>query len=359
MNSNTQLAQRKENLSSLLGRKQFQESLKDVLPKHLTPERVVKMALVAASRQPKLYDCTPQSFLQSVMTSAELGLDCTGTLGQGYLIPFWNGKIKAFECQFMAGYQGLISLARRSGNIARIESRIVYEKDRFDIDYGTGQRLVHKPYLGVDKGEITCVYAIAELTGGGVQLEIMTIDEIKSIRDRSKAKDSGPWVTDFGEMARKTVIRRIAKYLPLSPELVKAIETDDRQFDFTPHGAVADEIQVGVNGLKERLKVESKEVASELDPKLEAKAKAKAAADIKATKAKAKKEKAKLGITEKEATQTADEKLSDYKYKCNYCEQMFNEGESAKNPQGVILCPNCLTSNVTDTTKEPAEQAAS
>jgi len=348
----TQLAQRKENLSSLLGRKQFQESLKDVLPKHLTPERVVKMALVAASRQPKLYDCTPQSFLQSVMTSAELGLDCTGTLGQGYLIPFYNGKIKAFECQFMAGYQGLISLARRSGNIARIESRLVYEKDRFDIDYGTGQKLIHKPYLGVDKGNITCVYAIAELTGGGVQIEVMTIDEINAIRDRSKAKASGPWVTDFGEMARKTVVRRIAKYLPLSPELVKAIETDDRQFDFTPHGEVAGEIQVGVNGLKERLKVESKEV----EDKPEEEAKSQAAADVKAKKEKVKKEKAKKGITEKEAEQTAEEKLSDYQYKCNYCKRMFNKGEEAKNPQGKILCPNCLTSDVIDTTKEPVEQ---
>lgn len=262
--NNNQIQQAKKNLEGLLRREEFQRSLADVAPKHITKERIVKLALVAASRQPKLFECTPQSFLQSVMKSAELGLDCVGTLGQGYLVPYYNGKIKAFECQFIVGYQGLIELARRSGNISRIESRVVYEKDEFVVEYGLEPKLIHKPYLGGDRGKIVCVYAIAELKDGSRQVEVMTLDEVERIRDRSKAKEGGPWVTDFAEMARKTVIRRLAKYLPLSPELAKAIETDDQQFDY--HGApldVAADIQAGIDGLKKRLKkkIDSAEIA--------------------------------------------------------------------------------------------------
>ncbi len=257
---NEQLAKRKDNLESLLKSDKFREALADVAPRQMTPERIVKIAMVAMSRAPRLLECTPQSVLQSVMKSAELGLDCVGTLGQGYLVPYYNSKILAYECQFIAGYQGLIELARRSGNIARIESRVVYENDQFDFEYGLNQRLVHKPQFTGERGKILCVYALAELKDGSKQLEVMTIEEVEGIRNRSKAKDSGPWVTDFSEMARKTVVRRLAKYLPLSPELVKAIEVDDQQYEFDSH-AVAANMQAGVEALKER--IAAKQVESE------------------------------------------------------------------------------------------------
>jgi recombination protein RecT len=249
---NEQLVKRKDNLESLLKSDKFREALADVAPRQMTPERIVKIAMVAMSRAPRLLECTPQSVLQSVMKSAELGLDCVGTLGQGYLVPYYNSKIQAYECQFIAGYQGLIELARRSGNIARIESRVVYENDQFDFEYGLNQRLVHKPQFTGERGKILCVYALAELKDGSKQLEVMTIEEVEGIRNRSKAKESGPWVTDFSEMARKTVVRRLAKYLPLSPELVKVIEADDQQYDFDSH-AVAANMQAGVEALKERI----------------------------------------------------------------------------------------------------------
>lgn len=218
-------------LENLLSGEAFQKTLLTVLPKHLTPERVVKMALVAASRQPRLWECTKESILQSIMKSAELGLDCSGTLGRAYLVPYFNSKIGAYECQFIPGYQGLIELARRSGNIARIESRVVYEHDKFVVEYGLDQKLAHTPAMTSDRGAMKCVYAVAEMTDGSRQIELMTMAEIESIRLRSKAKDGGPWKTDYAEMARKTVIRRIAKYLPLSLELEKAFEADDRLFN--------------------------------------------------------------------------------------------------------------------------------
>lgn len=246
----------KNTLETLVHSDAFQEALKAVLPKHITPERVLKMAFVAASRQPKLFQCTRESFIQSVMKSAELGLDCSGTLGRAYLVPYYNSKISAYECQFIPGYQGLIELARRSGNIARIESRVVYANDQFSVEYGLDQKLIHRPTMNGDRGAMICVYAIAELTDGSRQIEVMTLEEVNGIRSRSKAKDSGPWVTDYPEMARKTVIRRIAKYLPLSTELAKALEADDDQFiDNGFHDAMASEARVGVAAVKDRLHV--------------------------------------------------------------------------------------------------------
>lgn len=246
----------KNTLETLVHSDAFQEALKAVLPKHITPERVLKMAFVAASRQPKLFQCTRESFIQSVMKSAELGLDCSGTLGRAYLVPYYNNKISAYECQFIPGYQGLIELARRSGNIARIESRVVYANDQFSVEYGLDQKLIHRPTMNGDRGAMICVYAIAELTDGSRQIEVMTLEEVNGIRSRSKAKDSGPWVTDYPEMARKTVIRRIAKYLPLSTELAKALEADDDQFiDNGFHDAMASEARVGVAAVKDRLHV--------------------------------------------------------------------------------------------------------
>ena len=246
----------KGTLEHLMANASFQTSLQTVLPKHLTPERVVKMALVAASRQPLLYKCTQASILQSIMKAAELGLDCSGTLGRAYLVPYFNSKIGAYEAQFLVGYQGLIELARRSGNIARIESRVVYANDQFTVEYGLDQKLVHKPSLNGDRGKLTCVYAVAELTDGSRQIEVMTLDEVESIRSRSKAKDSGPWKTDYSEMARKTVIRRIAKYLPLSTELQKAFEADDAMFN-TQHDVedMAARTKATAESLREQLTV--------------------------------------------------------------------------------------------------------
>lgn len=256
----------KGTLENLLGNGSFQEALKTVLPKHLTPERVVKMALVAASRQPILFKCTKESFIQSIMKSAELGLDCSGTLGRAYLVPYYNSKIGAYECQFIAGYQGLIELARRSGNIARIESRVVYSNDKFEVQYGLDQRLAHTPRLGNDRGKMTCVYAVAELTDGSRQIEVMSIEEVNAIRDRSKAKDNGPWKTDYSEMARKTVIRRIVKYLPLSTEMQKAFEADDAQFvNGTDAAEMAARTQATAESLRERLAIPAADEPIDVD----------------------------------------------------------------------------------------------
>lgn len=204
------------------------DSFAQVLPKHIKVDRLIRAALLAMSRSPLLLQCTQNSLIQSMMVAAQLGLETDGVLGSAYLVPFRNNKSGEYEAQLIPGYRGLIDLARRSGQIKRIEARVVKEKDKFEFHYGLEPILKHVPCFPADGGNIIAAYAIAELTDGSTQVEVMSRAEIDGIRGRSKAKDSGPWVSDYGEMARKTVVRRLIKYLPLSVELARAIDIDNR-----------------------------------------------------------------------------------------------------------------------------------
>lgn len=207
------------------------DSIAAVLPKHLDADRLLKIALVAVSKNDLLLKCSQTSILQSVMTAAQLGLDCGGALGSAYLVPFYEKKKGGYECQLVIGYRGLIDLARRSGQIVSIEARIVYENDTFDLDYSIeGAKLVHKPCLDGEPGQMRLVYAVGTLKDGGHQFELMTKAQIEKIRMISQTgqKGFGPWKDHYDEMARKTVVKRLAKYLPISVELADAIDNDNK-----------------------------------------------------------------------------------------------------------------------------------
>lgn len=193
-------------------------SIAAVIPKHITPDRLLKVALSATARTPALLACSPQSILLAVMQSAELGLEVGGLLGEAYFVPFKD------TAQLIVGYRGLIKLARNSGELRTIEARVVHANDQFEIEFGLENKLVHKPCLSGDPGDTVAVYAIARYKDDAYQVEVMTRAEIDAIRARSKAGSDGPWVTDFDEMAKKTVLRRLLKTGPLSPELKRALE---------------------------------------------------------------------------------------------------------------------------------------
>lgn len=205
-------------------------SIAGVLPKHLTPEKITKLVLSAASRTPDLLECTPHSILLAVMQSAALGLEPNTPTQQAYLIPYWNSKTKKKECQFIPGYRGLITLAVQSGEILSVQARAVYEKDYFEVEYGLDERLVHKPAMG-DRGKLVAVYSVAKFANGSKTFEVMTREEVDVIRANTKAK-FGPWVDHFDEMAKKTVIRRHSKVMPMNPEkterFTKALEHQGR-----------------------------------------------------------------------------------------------------------------------------------
>jgi len=199
-----------------------------MLPKHITPERMLKALFLAASKTPALFSCTQESLIKSLMDASSLGLDCSGTLGSAYLVPFQNRKKNVTECQLIPGYRGLIDLARRSNEISSIEAHPVYAQDQFEVSFGTNPVLVHKPYLKPDrKPQYICFYAVATLKDGSKQIEVMTLADVEKIRGMSKMGTSGPWKDHFGEMGRKTVVRRIVKYLPMSAELEKALQLDN------------------------------------------------------------------------------------------------------------------------------------
>lgn len=199
------------------------------LPKHITPERMLRVALTSVQRNPRLLECTPTSLLGAIFQAAQLGLMPDGTTGESYLIPFRNGKKGGiYEVQFMPGYRGLLQLARRSGQISTFTVRAVHERDKFKVRLGLNPTLEHEPYDGADDpGALTYVYAIARMKDGGIQWDYMNRREIEEIRKRSRSANDGPWVTDFEEMAKKTIIRRIAKLLPCSVEMQTAVSLDE------------------------------------------------------------------------------------------------------------------------------------
>ncbi|MTI12396.1 recombination protein RecT [Sansalvadorimonas verongulae] len=194
----------------------------------LTPERLLSVVMTEIRRTPKLQECSHVSILGSVVQAAQLGLEPGNVLGYCYLIPFWDGKTRQLECQFMLGYRGMLALARRSGDITNIEARTVYENDDFHIQYGTEAHIRHVPALGADRGQLMGFYGVSHLAGGGYHIEWLPRDKIEAIRKRSKAGESGPWQTDYEEMGRKTVIRRMFKYLPVSIEAQKAAHMDEQ-----------------------------------------------------------------------------------------------------------------------------------
>jgi recombination protein RecT len=204
-------------------------SMLAVLPKHLTPDRLIKVALVAASKNPELLACSTQSILQCVMLGAELGLEAGGPLGHLYLIPFRDNKRGTMICTPIIGYQGLVELVHRTGRLLSIEAHVVHEHDKYGVKFGRELELWHTPELDEDPGRPKFVYALANLKGGGQQAVVMTVSEIEKIRGRSRAGRSGPWVTDWDEMAKKTALRRLSKLLPKSTELARALEAEDEQ----------------------------------------------------------------------------------------------------------------------------------
>ena len=191
------------------------------LPKHMTADRMMRIVMTTVQRTPAILECSQVSVFGCIVQAAQLGLEPDGILGQAYLIPY--GK----TCTLIPGYKGLIKLARNSGELATIYAKIVHANDAFKYAYGLSDVLEHVPCLDGDPGDPTHGYAVARLKDGSVQFDVMSVVEIEKIRQRSKAGNSGPWVTDWEEMAKKTVLRRLCKMLPASVELARAVALDE------------------------------------------------------------------------------------------------------------------------------------
>lgn len=199
------------------------DAIANALPEHLNAKKMARVVITAITRTPKLLDCNPMTVMNAVIEASQLGLMPDGVLGHGYIVPYKTTAV------FIPGYKGLLDLARRSGEIAWVQARLVFENDEFDYQYGMDPKLHHVParVSAKEPGKFIAAYGIAKYKTGEFHFEVMHRDEIDDIRKRSRAGNDGPWVTDYNEMARKTVIRRLCKFLPLNPEYQALVARDE------------------------------------------------------------------------------------------------------------------------------------
>lgn len=249
------------------------DQIKNALPANITPERMMRIALTALSKDAKLANSTPESFMGALLTSAQLGLECNTPLGQAYLIPFRNKGV--LETQFQLGYQGLIDLCYRTGQYKKIVARIVYEGDDFDYSYGLEEKLIHRPREKTDKP--IYVYGLYELKNGASAFEVMSWEAVmnhaKKYSQSVKNGYTSPWTTDPESMAKKTVLKKVLKYAPKAVEnaelIAEAVNGDSaiiktniikdgnqytvtKDFDYSPENVIDAET-------KETGKIEQKE----------------------------------------------------------------------------------------------------
>lgn len=218
------------------------------LPKHVDPERMLRIILTSVRRTPALLKCSRESVFGSIMQAAQLGLEPDDVLGHCYLLPYGN------ECQLILGYKGLIELARRSGLVANVRAHVVKTGDYFKYALGLKPTLEHVPYemlewedeakqrvamnvLGDSNakvGELRAAYAIVDLKDGTKVFEVVTNEYITKIKGASQSASSkhSPWQKWPEPMWRKTAIKQALKYVPLSPEdrLTKALANDEQAY---------------------------------------------------------------------------------------------------------------------------------
>jgi len=225
---NTAVAKKPQTIKDLLNGDAFQSSIANILPEHLTPARMAAVAIAAITRTPKLKKCTPVSLLSCMMTLSQLGLEPDGR--NAHLIPYGD------TCTLIVDYKGLVDLVMRSGKVSKIHADVVCDKDTFSYVNGVVQ---HEINFREPRGKMYAVFCIITFKDGSEKSDVMTKEEVDSIRGRSKTGNNGPWKTDYNEMAKKTVFKRASKWLPLSADQISAIYDDadnPRQRNITHEG---------------------------------------------------------------------------------------------------------------------------
>lgn len=207
------------------------------LPPHIPVERFMRVVMTAVSGNPDLMNADRRSLFESAMKAAQDGLLPDGR--DGALVIF-NAKVKEDgrdvyikKVQWMPMVGGILKKIRNSGELLSLSAYVVYENDEFQYTLGDEETIVHRPCLDSNRGDAKLVYAIAKTKDGGIYREIMTLKDVEKVRAVSKTGKFGPWADWWDEMAKKTVIRRLAKRLPMSSDLDDLIRRDDELYDFS------------------------------------------------------------------------------------------------------------------------------
>lgn len=212
--------------------KRNKTSLQQMMVAGTDPKRLYRAVVQCIMKNAQLAKCTPDSIMRAMMDAAEAGLEPGGAMNLAYLVPYGT------ECTYIISYRGLVNLVRRSGHVRSVEAQAVYRGDGLEFEFGLNPVLRHKPQSeNREPGQLTHAYAIARFKDGSVQFDVMTRADIEAIRERSKAKNGGPWVTDYAEMAKKTVVRRLCKLLPQAIEIERVLSkidaAENRGFNFS------------------------------------------------------------------------------------------------------------------------------
>lgn len=223
----TPLAVQAKGVSEYLTKRQA--GFRAVLPSHMTFERLLRSIMIAVQVNPAILNCKPETILLSAYRAAELGLECSGGVkGDGYLVPYKD------RCEFVPGYRGLIDLARRAGDYIEFYVDVVRRNDKYTLRKGTDGVCSHEPMIATEeeRGDPIFVYAVAKTREGACQWDYMLYADVLKIRNASagwRSKGEGSvWGQYPIEMAKKTMLRRLMKLLPLSSEkLRRALELDD------------------------------------------------------------------------------------------------------------------------------------
>jgi recombination protein RecT len=217
---------KKPSIKDHLNSDAFKQEVARVLPKHITPDRMVRTGLTAMIRTPELVKCTPESFLQCMMQLSQWGLEPDGR--HAHLIPYGT------TCTLVLDYKGIVDLVLRSGSVRTIHADVVYEGDLFE--YSLGEVKQHTPhFLRTDEakpqsaGKVIAAYCHVTFLDGVTKSEVMSTEEIEKVRRSSRAGQSGPWKDWWSEMAKKSVFKRASKWLKLSAEVRDAFDRDHDQ----------------------------------------------------------------------------------------------------------------------------------
>jgi recombination protein RecT len=194
---------------------------KAALPGHVSVEKFVRVTLTAVQTNPQLLNADRRTLFAAATKAAQMGLMPDGR--EGAIVTFKD------QAQWMPMVAGVMKLVRNSGEISTWSVQAVYENDQFDFCLGDDEHITHKPALA-NRGKLIAVYSIVTMKDGEKSREVMSVEDVESIRKRSRSGGSGPWVTDFAEMAKKTVVRRHSKRLPLSTDIDGVVHEDDALF---------------------------------------------------------------------------------------------------------------------------------
>ena len=205
------------------------KDLHDALPPQIPVEKFIRTTLTAVQMQPDLLGADRKSLLGSTMRAAQDGLLCDGREAALVIFNSKEGK----KVQYMPMVGGILKKIRNSGELASISAQVVYDKDHFEYELGDNESITHKPFLGEDRGKQIAVYAVAKTKDGAIYREVMSVADVEKVRAASRAGKFGPWVDWWDEMAKKTVIRRMAKRLPSSADLDSVLQADNEASGFT------------------------------------------------------------------------------------------------------------------------------